>query len=101
MIFFCDDCDRLSPAIEAFKKVQPGLVVHTSSDVDDLMEKIKKQRPELLLLYFYDHTKSYIEVLKTIRVKAEASAIPILVYHDLPEGLELEKAFKDFRKQNS
>lgn len=98
MIFFCDDCDRLEPVITAFKKVQPGLVVNTSSDVDDLLSKIKKHRPELLLLYFHDPAKSYVEILKTVRLTTEASGIPVLVYHDLPGAAELEKAFLDFRK---
>lgn len=99
VIFFCDDCDRLEPAIAAFKKVQPGLVVHTTSQVQDLMAKIKKHRPELLLLYFHDISKSYVEVLKEVRGTAEASNIPVLVYHDLPGGAELEKAFSEFRKK--
>lgn len=98
VIFFCDDCDRLEPAITAFKKVHPAIRVNTSSDVDDLIDKIRRQSPELVLLYFHDPAKSYVEVLKQIRLSVEGRSIPILIYHELPDAATLEKAFSDFRR---
>ncbi len=100
VIFFCDDCDRLAPAIAAFRKVQPGLIVHTSSDLQDLFERINKQKPQLLLLYFHDPAKSYVETLRAIRENGDTNSIPLLIYHDLPEAPELENAFRNFGKVN-
>jgi len=101
VIFFCDDCDRLEPAITAFKKVQSGVVVHTSSTLEDLFSRISKKRPELLLLYFHDSGNSYVEILKAIRENKAATSIPLLVYHSLPEAAELENAFRNFRKNDA
>lgn len=98
VIFYCDDCDRLEPAIATFKNVQPNLIVHTSSDLDDLFARVERNSPELLLLYFHDAGTSYMNVLKAVRDNKLTTSIPLLVYHTLPESQELETAFRNFRK---
>lgn len=74
------------------------MVIHTSSSIKDLLARINRKKPELILLYFHDPEKSYVDVLKAVRESVLGRSIPLLVYHDLPAIPELEKAFINYRK---
>lgn len=93
-MFYCDDCDLLTPAISVFRGVHPSISVHTSSDINDLLAKVNAHKPDLILVYLHDPDKDYISVVKTIRKNAEASTIPVVIYKQLPDEQELKSVFQ-------
>ena len=94
VLFYCDDCDLLAPAIEAFMRINKFHTVLTSSDEKDFFSKIEEYTPEVLLIYLNNSEKNYMPLVKTIRDSPKASSIPLLTYKSLPHADELILAFR-------
>lgn len=94
VIFYCDDCTLLEPAITVFSATQPKITIQTSSDVKDLISKVKSGKPEMILIYLHDPKESYVSVLKEIREHVDFSSIPVTIYRELPDAQELERVFR-------
>jgi PleD family two-component response regulator len=94
VVFFCDDCKLLDPAIEMFQSVNRFHKIITSEDESDFIQKVKQLKPELLLVYLHDPAREYISLLKTLRDEPDFSYIPLLVYKQLPQPNDLVKAFQ-------
>jgi len=94
VIFYCDDCELLTPAIAVFKKIHSDVNVHTASDIEELLSKVKENAPKLILVYFQDQDKSYVPMVKKLRENIDASSIPVLIYRELPAEEVLQDAFK-------
>jgi DNA-binding NarL/FixJ family response regulator len=93
VVFYCDDCSLLEPVIKVFTATQPNFAVQTSSNINDLILKVKSGRPELILVYLHDPKESYVGVLKEIREHVDFSSIPVIIYRELPDARELEQVF--------
>jgi len=98
VLFYCDDCEKLQPAISIFKDLHPSVLVETSSDIQDVLVKIKHHLPELLLVCLYDAGKDYMHLIKEIRMSAQTSSIPVLIYREMPDEDALRNAFKKIEK---
>lgn len=94
VLFYCDECDKLTPAITIFKTVHPTIELHTSSNPEELMAKIHSQQPDLILVYLDNPDKDYMSLVKEIRSSIVAEAIPLLIYKTLPTDLDLTEIFK-------
>jgi DNA-binding response OmpR family regulator len=95
VVFFCDDCDLLTPVITIFRKHNPVVEVHTFSDMSRLFEKVNERRPELILIYLIRPDEGYIPIIKRIRENVSSSSVPVYVYQKLPEESELIELFKN------
>jgi len=65
--------------------------VKTISEMDSLLNEVKRKLPEYILVYLTIHDESHIEVVKNIREKVNAAETPVLIYQTLPDELELKK----------
>jgi DNA-binding NarL/FixJ family response regulator len=98
VLFYCDDCDLLTPAIQAFASIHKYHTVLTSSDEADFIDKLNTYPPELVLVYLNDPAKDYLSLVKTIRESASLSRVPMLIYKTLPDADELISVFQKLKK---
>lgn len=94
VIFYCDDCDLLKPVVTIFTGIHQDISVKTFSEIDELVTQVQKKKPELILVYFQDAEKSYIEVVKKIRENIDTTSIPVRIYRELPDEHGLQTVFK-------
>jgi len=90
-IFYCDKCELLAGVIELMLQMYPNIKVKTISEMDSLLNEVKRKLPEYILVYLTIHDESHIEVVKNIREKVNAAETPVLIYQTLPDELELKK----------
>lgn len=98
VLFYCDDCDLLVPAIQAFTSVHKFHTVLTSSEEQDFIQKLTEYLPEFILVYLNDPSKDYLSLVRGVRDSAENSSVPVLIYKTLPEPDDLISTFQ--RLQN-
>jgi DNA-binding response OmpR family regulator len=91
IVFYCDDCDLLSDLIKQMLTMYPGVDVKTSSNVEELLDKIKAKLPDVILVYMTIRDESFVSVVKRIRASATASNTPVVIYQALPDEGELRK----------
>jgi hypothetical protein len=101
VLFFCDDCEKLAPAIKALESINKFHTVITSENESDFLEKIKLYSPELLLVYLHSPPREYVSLIRTIRENTDFSSIPLLVYKTLPKENDLIDAFQRMIKFES
>ncbi len=94
VIFYCDDCELLKPVVTIFTDIHQDISVKTFSEIDELITQVQKKKPELILVYFQDAEKSYIEVVKKIRENIDTTSIPVRIYRELPDEHGLQTVFK-------
>ena len=94
VIFYCDDCSLLKSVIKIFTDIHKNIRVLTFSEIDELITQVQKKKPELILVYFQDAEKSYIEVVKKIRENIDTTSIPVRIYRELPDEHSLQTIFK-------
>ena len=98
VLFYCDDCEKLSPFITLFKATCPDIEVVTTSVIEDLIAKSGARHPELILVYLHNKNESYVTVLKEIRDNVDFSAIPVMIYRTLPDEKHLQTLFQKLSK---
>ncbi|HTF20088.1 MAG TPA: hypothetical protein VK658_18580 [Chryseolinea sp.] len=97
VLFYCDDCDLLKPAIAAFTSVHKYHTVLTSSDEEDLVKKMNEYKPELVWVYLNDVNKDYVTLVRKVRESTHLSNVPVFIYKSLPESDELASTFKNLK----
>lgn len=73
---------------------QNGFDVIVASDGEETINKIKAEKPDLVLLDLIMPIKNGFEVLEEIRKDKEADAIPIIVLSNLGQKSDIEQCGK-------
>lgn len=101
VLFYCDDCNLLAPAIEAFTGVHRYHTVLTSSEEKDFVTKLSVYCPELILVYLNDPSKDYVSLVRVVRDSGENSSVPVLIYKTLPGPDDLISTFQKLQNFSS
>lgn len=94
VMFYCDDCNLLKPVITIFTDIHKDINVLTFSEIDELITHARKKIPELILVYFQDRDKSYMDAVKKIRENIDTTSVPVRIYRELPDEPSLQEIFK-------
>ncbi len=90
-IFIGEDDKFISRAYQdGFKRA--GFEVHTGFDGNEVIAKIKENKPDLLLLDLIMPQKNGFEVLGEIKMNKELAKIPIIVLSNLGQDSDVERA---------
>ena len=76
------------------KLKQAGLEVEVVSEGDEVLEKARKQKPDLLLLDIVLPTMNGWEILRAIRQSEDLKELPVVILSNLYQKDEVEKGMK-------
>jgi len=76
------------------KLKQAGLEVVVVSEGDEVLEKARKEKPDLLLLDIVLPTMNGWEILRAIRQSDDLKDLPVVILSNLYQKDEVEKGFK-------
>lgn len=92
-ILFIEDESSLQKAIGEVLK-QEGFEVSSALDGQEGLEKLKEERPDLILLDLILPKLDGFEVLKRIKVDPKIKNIPVIVLTNLEGSGDVEKALE-------
>ena len=91
LILLAEDNKLLSSALKANLN-SCGFSVITAFDGNETIDKMKKQKPDLLLLDILLPVKNGFEVLEEVKDDKEINSIPVIIMSNLGEEENMEKA---------
>ena len=68
-----------------------GLEVDVARDGGEAMEKVKEEKPDLILLDLVMPTKNGFEVLEELRMDDDLKKIPVMILTNLGQDSDIEK----------
>ena len=69
-----------------------GFKVFVVDSGDEVVDKVKNEKPDILLLDLIMPMKTGFEVLKELREIKEFSSLPIIIFSSLSQGDDIQKA---------
>lgn len=92
VIFYCDECELLQPALRLFAGMHKEVQAITFTDIDEVIAQVRQERPELIMVYLQDGRS--MDIVRKLRENIDTTAVPIRIYHDIPDETELQSVFK-------
>ncbi|MBI2644379.1 MAG: response regulator [Candidatus Wildermuthbacteria bacterium] len=90
-ILLIEDEELLAGVLQR-KLQESGYVVTVAQDGEIGIEKVRKEKPDLILLDMLLPKKDGMEVLEDIRGDAELSYIPVIIISNSGQPVEIERA---------
>ena len=84
--------DEFLRALTAKRLEKEGYEVKVALDGDHALEAIKEAKPDLILLDLLLPGLNGFEVLKKVRAESDLKAIPVIVFSNLGQKEDIEKA---------
>lgn len=92
VIFYCDECELLRPALTLFGDMHKDVSAVTFTSIDEVIAQVRQEQPELIMIYLQDGRS--MDVVKKLRESVDTVSVPIRIYHDIPDEKELRSVFK-------
>ena len=80
----CDDTDRSKVLENLFTGFDPPVEVHVTGSKKELILRMRKKLPDVVVLHITKKSDGYFEWLKKLRKIKGSDEVPILIYTGLP-----------------
>jgi len=92
VIFYCDECELLQPALTLFAGMHKDVQAVTFTNIDEVITQVRQRKPELIMIYLQDGRS--MDIVRKLRDQIDTTSVPIRIYHDIPDETELHSVFK-------
>lgn len=92
VIFYCDECELLRPALTLFAGMHKDVTAVTFTSIDEVIAQVGQEKPEFIMIYLQDGRS--LDIVKKLREHIDTTSVPIRIYHDIPDEVELRSVFK-------